>query len=82
MKIYHTGDTDEVPEITNVKDITAALVPIDGDGLTMSTEQATDFINNMSPAIVIPMHYEISKDKAKDFKQLVDADIDVRIMQD
>jgi len=48
----------------------------------MSTEQAASLINTIKPLIAIPMHYEISKDKAKNFKQLVNEDVRVEIIQD
>ena len=82
LRIYHAGDTDVVPEISGIRDVDVALVPIDGDGLTMSTEQAADFINSMNPEIAAPMHYEILKGKAAEFRKLINNNIEVVIFQD
>ena len=44
-RIYHAGDTDLIPELKNIKDITIAMVPIDGDNLTMKTEEFMQLID-------------------------------------
>ena len=82
VRIYHSGDTDAVPELSALNNIDVALVPIDGGNLTMSTNDAADLINRMNPRIAIPMHYMVEKGKAAAFKNLVDKDIDVKIMAD
>ncbi|UCH62957.1 MAG: MBL fold metallo-hydrolase [Fidelibacterota bacterium] len=81
VRIYHAGDTDFIPEMNSIKDITVALVPIDGGSLTMETEQAADAINAIRPLIAVPMHYEIGTDQVEIFKQLVDEDIVVKIIE-
>lgn len=70
-RIYHAGDTDYVPEMDSIGKITAAMVPIAGDNLTMSTEKAAEFINRLSPKYAIPMHYEIGTRELRGFKELV-----------
>lgn len=57
-KIYHAGDTDFIPEMKNIKDITVALVTIGGDNLTMDIEQASNMINTLKPTLAIPMPYD------------------------
>jgi len=64
-----------------IKNITVAMVPIGGDKLTMSPEQAAAVINAMKPQIVVPMHYELGKNYTETFKQLVDKNIRVEIMR-
>lgn len=81
VRIYHAGDTDFIPELKSIKDITVAMVPIDGGHLTMKTEEAATVINTIKPMIAIPMHYEIGKNKAAEFRRLVDEDIIVKIME-
>ena len=81
-RIYHAGDTDYVPEMNDLENITAALVPIDGGGLTMSTEKAAEFINNLKPKFAIPMHYGIGTDQIEKFRELVDDEIQVLVMDD
>lgn len=80
VRLYHAGDTDLIPEMKEIKDITVAMVPIGGDKLTMNPEQAAAAINPMKPQIVVPMHYELGKNYPEKFKQLIDKDIKVEIM--
>ena len=57
LKIYHAGDTDKIPEMSEFKpDI--ALVPVSGV-YVMSADEAADAINNLiKPSkLAIPMHY-------------------------
>ncbi|MEO9321108.1 MAG: MBL fold metallo-hydrolase [Nitrososphaera sp.] len=75
LRIYHTGDTDEIPEMSSVKpDI--ALVPVSGT-YVMTAEEAARAVNEkIKPAkLAIPMHYGAivgSKDDAAKFKDLVE----------
>lgn len=80
IRIYHAGDTDLLPEIRNLKRIDVALVPIDGDNLTMKTQEAAELVNEIKPRIAIPMHYIVDENKTEEFKKLVDRDIEVLII--
>ena len=74
-RIYHTGDTDFIPEMNSLQGLTAALVPIGGT-YTMDLEEAVRAVAAMKPKIAIPMHYnflEGLKADAKDFKQKVES---------
>jgi L-ascorbate metabolism protein UlaG (beta-lactamase superfamily) len=74
MRIYHTGDTDDIPEMSAVKpDI--ALVPVSGT-YVMTAEEAARAVNEkMKPKkLAIPMHYGSIVGSEKDattFNQLV-----------
>lgn len=74
MRIYHTGDTDDIPEMSSVKpDI--ALVPVSGT-YVMTAEEAAGAVNEkIKPSkLAIPMHYGAivgSDQDAARFKQLV-----------
>ncbi len=74
VKIYHAGDTDKIPEMSEFKpDI--ALVPVSGV-YVMSADEAADAVNNLiKPSkLAIPMHYGTivgSLDDANKFKTLV-----------
>ena len=59
IRIYHAGDTDYIPEMTEIKNIKLALIPIGGDNLTMNEEEAAMIVNQIKPEIAVPMHYEI-----------------------
>lgn len=56
IRIYHTGDTDVIPEMENITpDI--ALIPVSGT-YVMTAEEAAGAVNNViRPKIAIPMHY-------------------------
>ena len=45
IRIYHTGDTDYIPEMENIRDINLILVPIGGDNLTMNVDDAARLVN-------------------------------------
>ncbi len=81
VRIYHAGDTDFIPEMKGIKNVNVFMVPIGGDKLTMNPEQAAEAINTIKPEIAIPMHYETAKNYAEKFKQLVDKDIKVEIIE-
>lgn len=58
-RIYHAGDTDLIPEMTNYKcDI--ALLPIGGT-YTMNEKEAADAAISIQPKIVVPMHFNFIK---------------------
>lgn len=76
MRVYHCGDTDEIPEMSSINpDI--ALVPVSGT-YVMTAEEAAHAVNErIKPKrLAIPMHYGVivgsEKDAAK-FKELVKA---------
>ncbi|MGB5817954.1 MAG: MBL fold metallo-hydrolase [Saonia sp.] len=72
IQIYHAGDTDYVPELSSIKNIDIAMVPIGGDNLTMNIEEAAKIINDIQPELVIPMHYEMKNSKeVATFKSLI-----------
>ncbi len=82
IRVYHAGDTDYIPEMEKIKDITIAMVPVGGDNLTMNIDQASKIINKIRPRLVIPMHYEFKhKADLTKFKSLVDKDITVAILE-
>jgi L-ascorbate metabolism protein UlaG (beta-lactamase superfamily) len=76
MRIYHTGDTDDIPEMTAAKP-DVALVPVSGT-YVMTAEEAARAVNEkIKPKkLAIPMHYGTivgSEQDATKFKQLVAA---------
>jgi L-ascorbate metabolism protein UlaG (beta-lactamase superfamily) len=59
IKLYHAGDTGNIPEMAELADsnITYALLPVDGV-FNMSPEEATTAANNIQADYSIPMHTE------------------------
>lgn len=76
MRIYHTGDADDIPEMSAAKP-DVALVPVSGT-YVMTAEEAARAVNEkIKPKkLAIPMHYGSIVGSEKDaatFKQLVTA---------
>ena len=74
QRIYHTGDTDIIPEMKSV-DADIAFVPVSGT-YVMTSEEAAQAVNNLIKPrkLAIPMHYGSIVGTEKDaetFRQLV-----------
>ena len=57
MRIYHAGDTDFIPEMRNLKEIHAALLPVGGT-YTMDVTEAIEAAKAIAPKFFVPMHYK------------------------
>ncbi|MCE5300620.1 MAG: MBL fold metallo-hydrolase [Spirochaetia bacterium] len=55
-RIYHAGDTDKIPEMPALKDITIALLPCGGN-FTMNAEECAQLGDIIKPQALVPMHY-------------------------
>lgn len=77
-RIYHTGDTDQIPEMANIKcDI--MLVPISGK-YVMTAQEAAEAVNQVKPGLAIPMHWDDivgSWDDANEFKKLAKVPVEI-----
>lgn len=75
--ILHTGDSDAIQELLELKNIDIALVPVSGT-YVMTPEEAANLVNIIKPKYVIPMHYgEIvgTIENAKKFKELCKSNV-------
>jgi len=54
-RIYHSGDTDFIPEMEKIK-VDIALLPIGGT-YTMTAEEAVEAAKSINPQLAIPIHY-------------------------
>jgi L-ascorbate metabolism protein UlaG (beta-lactamase superfamily) len=72
-RIYHTGDSDIIPEMKDTKP-TIVLIPVSGT-YVMTAEEASKAVNELiNPKIAIPMHYGTivgNKEDAIRFSELV-----------
>ena len=79
-RVYIMGDCDTNEDNLKVNaDI--ILIPIGGK-YTFDYKEATDYINQVKPELVIPTHYGGivgKKDDGEKFKELIDKDINVEI---
>jgi L-ascorbate metabolism protein UlaG (beta-lactamase superfamily) len=81
VSVYTAGDTDHIPEMAELENITLALLPI-GEGKTaMNPNSAADAANIIKPQIVIPCHYEIGNNSEQTFMNLVDESIQVILLR-
>ncbi len=68
--IYHTGDTDLIPEMKKIK-CNIALLPVSGT-YVMNAEEAANAANLIEPDVAIPMHWGAIigvQDDAETFKK-------------
>lgn len=56
LRIYVAGDTEDIPELTDLKDIDIAFLPVN-QPFTMTPSQAIHAIEMVNPKIVYPYHY-------------------------
>lgn len=81
--IYISGDTEDIPEMRNLRDIDIAFVCMNLP-YTMDITQAADAVLEFKPTIVYPYHYRGNPDfsDVEKFKELVttkDSSIEVRL---
>ena len=80
-RFYIAGDTDDLPELENIK-CDVAFVPI-GGMYTMNHSEAANLVNEIHPKVAVPIHYGLiigSKEDADIFKQGVIFYIKVEIL--
>lgn len=77
-RIYHTGDTDEIPEMADIKcDI--MLVPVSGV-YVMTADEAAKAVNLVKPKLAIPMHWDDivgTWQDANEFKEKVSVPVEI-----
>jgi len=56
LRIYHAGDTDNIPEMSRLKDIDVAFLPVSGT-YVMTAMEAAEACAIIKPKMVVPMHY-------------------------
>lgn len=65
IRIYHTGDTDQIPEMSAAKGVDVALIPVSGT-YVMTAQEAVEACKAIQPQIAIPMHYGAIVGSAED----------------
>jgi L-ascorbate metabolism protein UlaG (beta-lactamase superfamily) len=73
LKIYIAGDTEDIPEMSNLKDeqIDVAFIPVNHPS-TMTVEQAIRAAWMIQPKVLIPYHF--GQTDIKPIKERLDAD--------
>ncbi len=54
VRIYHSGDTDLIPEMSDLA-VDVALLPVGGT-YTMTVPQAAEAVKRLNPKVAVPMH--------------------------
>jgi L-ascorbate metabolism protein UlaG (beta-lactamase superfamily) len=55
-RIYHSGDTDVIPEMDEAAGVDVALLPVSGT-YVMTAVEAAEAARRIAPAIAVPMHW-------------------------
>ena len=69
-RIYHTGDSDHIPEMAEIE-CDVALLPVSGK-YVMTVEEAAEAARTLNPQIVVPMHYGSGIGTADDGQRLAE----------
>ena len=77
LRIYIAGDTEDIPEMADIKNIDIAFLPCN-QPYTMTTEQLVKAAKMIKPKVLFPYHYG-QTDVTGIPAQLKDEGIDVRI---
>ncbi len=78
QKIYHAGDTDNIPEMSSIKP-DVALLPVSGT-YVMTVSEALEATKVLQPKLVVPMHFGAivgDKSMAKKFKEEADVSVEI-----
>jgi L-ascorbate metabolism protein UlaG (beta-lactamase superfamily) len=80
-RLYHSGDTDVIPEMDSVVGVDVALLPVSGT-YVMTAGEAAEAARRIQPRVAVPMHWGDhigTEDDAARFAE--QAPVDVRIME-
>ena len=55
-RLYHSGDTDVIPEMDNVTGVDVALLPVSGV-YVMTAQEAAEAARRIQPRLAVPMHW-------------------------
>jgi L-ascorbate metabolism protein UlaG (beta-lactamase superfamily) len=80
-RLYHSGDTDVIPEMDSVTGVDVALLPVSGI-YVMTAEEAAEAARRIQPRVAVPMHWGEhigTRDDALSFRER--APVEVRILE-
>lgn len=80
-RLYHSGDTDVIPEMDSVMGVDVALLPVSGV-YTMTAQEAAEAARRIQPRVAVPMHWGEHIGTAEDAQAFAErATVEVRIME-
>ena len=56
FRLYIAGDTEDIPEMSELKDIDLAFLPVN-QPYTMTVEQCVKAVESIKPKVVVPYHF-------------------------
>src|SRR3954454_18224397 len=80
-RLYHSGDTDVIPEMDSVTGVDVALLPVSGT-YVMTAGEAAEAARRIQPRVAVPMHWGEhvgTYDDAREFAER--APVEVQIME-
>jgi L-ascorbate metabolism protein UlaG (beta-lactamase superfamily) len=80
-RLYHSGDTDVIPEMDTVTGVDLALLPVSGV-YVMTAHEAAEAARRIQPGVAVPMHWGEHIGSLQDARDFADkAPVDVRILE-
>ena len=80
-RLYHSGDTDVIPEMDDVAGVDVALLPVSGV-YVMTAGEAAEAARRMQPKLAVPMHWGEHIGTREDAEAFADrAPVEVRILE-
>ena len=80
-RLYHSGDTDVIPEMDGVTGVDVALLPVSGV-YVMTAGEAAEAARRIQPRVAVPMHWGEHLGTLQDARAFADeAPVDVRILE-
>jgi len=79
-RLYHSGDTDVIPEMDRVTGVDVALLPVSGV-YVMTAEEAAEAARRIQPRVAVPMHWGEHLGTDDDARRFAErAGVEVRIL--
>jgi len=79
-RLYHSGDTDVVPEMDAVVGVDVALLPVSGT-YVMTAGEAVEAARRIQPGVAVPMHWGAHLGSRADAEAFAErAPVEVRIL--
>jgi L-ascorbate metabolism protein UlaG (beta-lactamase superfamily) len=80
-RLYHSGDTDVIPEMDSVTGVDVALLPVSGV-YVMTAQEAAEAARRIQPRVAVPMHWGSHIGTEHDARMFAaKAPVEVRIME-
>jgi L-ascorbate metabolism protein UlaG (beta-lactamase superfamily) len=80
-RIYHSGDTDVIPEMDEAAGVDVALLPVSGT-YVMTAIEAAEAARRIDPGVAVPMHWGTVIGSRADAEEFVSAaPVEARILE-